>query len=120
MNKLTPKRIFEVVDVNKELPKEDGVYCVLSKCNSKFPLETYDSLKFQQAAVELYPLSAIPRKLFFQGAKSDAAKQYHTKEARELIEELRDKLKKMSVRSFPPSLNEIFELATKTENFLKK
>lgn len=46
MKQLKPTRVFEVVDVKDELPKEDGMYCVLSKCNVDFPLESYDSLKF--------------------------------------------------------------------------
>lgn len=46
MKQLKPTRVFEAVDVKDELPKEDGMYCVLSKCNVDFPLESYDSLKF--------------------------------------------------------------------------
>jgi hypothetical protein len=48
MNIPIKQQVYLPVKVEDELPKTDGSYGVLSKCNIESPLESYDTLKFQK------------------------------------------------------------------------
>ncbi len=51
---LQQTKVYVPTEMN-ELPDKDGTYCVLSKCNVNYPLQTYDSLRFQQGVFQEIP-----------------------------------------------------------------
>ena len=52
--KLQQIKVYVPTEMN-ELPDKDDTYCVLSKCNVNYPLQSYDSLRFQQGVFQEIP-----------------------------------------------------------------
>ncbi len=55
MSKQLVQTVYIPTRVEDELPEENGEYAVLSKCNVDYPLESYDSLKFQNGNFQQIP-----------------------------------------------------------------